>query len=56
MTNFSLIFETPSMGRVFPVRNSKSIFIWLEIGELVASHHALPSSVSSSALGMHLCD
>jgi len=27
MANFSLKFETPSMRRVFPVRNSKSIFI-----------------------------
>jgi len=27
MANFSLQVETPSMRRVFPVRNSKSIFI-----------------------------
>jgi len=33
MANISLIFETPSMGEVFPVRNSKSILIWLEISE-----------------------
>jgi len=51
MANFSLKFETPSTIRVFPVRNSKRIFLWPEIMmSVVASRHALPSSVGSSAL------
>jgi len=54
MANVSMKFETLSMRMVFPVRNSKIIFVWLEMGEFSSAMSNPNGSLSQKLCHYHI--